>query len=94
MKEYMFNNINYILEKDKDNIFDYDEIKDRITDYFNDFDYILGDCSYNKIRLKGFNNSNNKNVKDINNIKNIETYLKNYCSFGCKWFLLKKNVKN
>ena len=94
MKEYTFNNIDYVLEKDLDNVFNYEDIKNKVTDYFNEYDFILGDFSYNKVRLKGFFDENNKNVKKINNIKNLDDYLKNYCSFGCKWFLLRKNAKN
>ncbi len=48
-----------------------------------------------KIRLKGFYNSNNKKVNNINDIKYLEEYIKDYCSFGAKVFLLKKeNSKN
>ena len=62
-----------------------------MTDYFNNFDYIVGDWSYSKLRLKGFYESNNKNVKDINNINNLDNYLNNYCAYGCKYFVLKKD---
>ena len=51
MKKYEFLGAEYILEKDEGNIFDYDDIKERITDYFLPFDYIFGDLSYNKIRV-------------------------------------------
>lgn len=60
MKKYEFLGAEYILEKDEGNIFDYDDIKERITDYFLPFDYIFGDLSYNKIRLKGFYASSSK----------------------------------
>lgn len=87
--KYVFNDINYVLEHD-DNIFNYDEVKEMVTSYFNDFDYIFGDMSYHKIRLKGFCNKNNKLYKKINDINSLDDYLKNYCSYGCSWFLLKK----
>ncbi len=88
--EYIFNNNKYIIEKDANVIFNYEELKEKITDYFLDYDYILGDMSYNKIRLKGFNDPENKKCTKINDINNLETYLKDYCAYGCKYFLLKK----
>lgn len=90
MQKIMFNDMEYSIEKDENNIFNYAEISERVTDYFNDYDYIFGDMSYNKIRLKGFYESNNKKHNNINDIKGIDNYIKNYCAVGCKWFLLKK----
>lgn len=94
MKEYVFNNTKYVLEKDDGNIFDYEIMKDLVTPYFNNYDYIFGDLSYNKIRLKGFCDGKNKNKKKINDIKTLDNYILNYCAYGSKWFLLKKNNKN
>ena len=68
----------------------FDEI---VTDYYDNFDYIVGDWAYGKIRLKGFCKKKNKNFKRHNNIKNVEDYLKNNCAYGCKHFILKK-LKN
>lgn len=83
---------NYEIEKGKEN-FNEEETKYLFTEYFLDFDYVLGDYSYGKLRLKGFKDSNNAKVKDINNIKNIDNYIKEYCAPGSKIFIL-KNVKN
>ena len=90
MREYEFNGIKYIVEKDENKVFDYEEVKEMVTDYFNEFDYIFGDFAYGKLRLKGFCNKDNKNYRDINNIKTLDNYIKNYCAVGCNWFLLKK----
>ena len=89
-KEYEFNNKKYILDKDDNGIFDYSIVKELFTDYFNDYDYILGDISYNKLRLKGFCDKNNKKCNKTNNIKDLNNYINNYCAFNCKYFLLKK----
>ena len=56
-----------------------------------DYDYIVGDIAYGKLRLKGFYESNNKKVKDINNYDNLETYLKNNCAVDCKHDILKRS---
>ena len=61
-----------------------------VTDYYDDFDYIVGDWAYGKVRLKGFYNKNNKLVKKINNIEKVDDYIINNCAYGCKHFILEK----
>ena len=65
---------NYKITKGKEN-FAYEEVKSLFTDYFQDYDYVLGDYSYGKIRLKGFYDSDNKKAKKINDIKLLPQYL-------------------
>ena len=90
MKLYKFNDIEYTFLKGDESIFEYESLKELVTDYFEDFDYIFVDESYNKLRLKGFYDKENKKVKDLNNIKNLDKYITNYCAYGCRWLLLKK----
>ena len=92
MKVYTFNGNEYELLSD-DGCFLYDYIKDYVTDYFTDFDYIFGDFSGDKVRLKGFFQSDYKNVKKYNDIKYLDYYRKEYCNYGAKTFLLKKVSK-
>ncbi len=73
-----------------DNCFDYEKLKDYFTDYFDSFDYIFGDFAGDKVRLKGFYESTNKNVKKYNDIQFLKIYIKEYCNYGSKTFLLKK----
>lgn len=89
------NDIEYELIENYMECFQMEEVSEKLndTDYFNDFDYILGDYSYDKLRLKGFYNKNNKNVKEINNYEKIKEYIKEYCSYGCRYFILKKVSK-
>ena len=61
-----------------------------MTDYFNDYDYVMGDFAYNKLRLKGFCDKKNKKCNKTNIIDTIDSYIKDYCAYKCKWFLLKK----
>ena len=89
-KEYELNNNKYVLEKDENNAFDYDTVKELFTDYFSSYDYVLGDIAYNKLRLKGFCEPKNKKFNKTNNIKELDNYITNYCAYNCKWFLLKK----
>lgn len=90
MKTIELNGQKYEVIENDNNCLNIDEIKEKVTEYFDNFDYIFGDYAYDKVRLKGFNDSTNKKVNKINNIKNLEDYKKNYCSFGAKTFLLKK----
>ena len=61
--------------------FNEEEFKEKYTDYFYDYDYIVGDIAYNKLRLKGFYDAKNKKVK-------------NNCAVECRYFVLKKINKN
>lgn len=90
MKKIILNEIEYELVKEYKNAFNLDELNEKYTDYFEEFDYILGDYSYDKLRLKGFCNKKNKNLKDINDYENLDDYLKNYCSYDCGYFILEK----
>ncbi len=90
MKTYNINEHNYELIKDFREGFDLEEIINKLTDYFFDYDYVVGDWAYGKLRLKGFYESSNKKVKPVNDIKNVDNYIKNYCAENCKYFLLKK----
>ena len=88
--EIVINEKKYEVIEGKDAI-DIELLQEKITDYFDDFDYILGDYAYGKLRLKGFNDKKNKNFKPMNDYAKIHDYIKNNCAYGCKYFILKKN---
>ncbi len=83
---------NYEIVKNNKDCLEEEELKSLFTEYFEVYDYVLGDYSYGKLRLKGFYESNNKNVKKINDIKYFDDYLKDYCAYQCSYFLLKKQI--
>lgn len=85
----IFNNEYELLENYKDS-FDLDELNSRITEDFIDFDYIIGDYAYSKLRLKGFYNDDNKKAKPYNKISTKQDYIKSNCAYDCKYFVLKK----
>ena len=94
MKTIIVNDIKYDVIKDVNDAVDEEQIKEKLTDYFYEFDYVVGDWAYSKLRLKGFYNKDNKKVSKINNIANLDNYIENYCAYGCKYFVLeKKEVK-
>jgi len=86
----IINGIKYeIIENNRDAI-DAELLKEKITDFYDEYDYIVGDWAYGKLRLKGFNEKNNKNYNSINDYKQIKSYIKEYCAYGCKYFVIKR----
>jgi uncharacterized protein YutD len=84
------NDIEYeVIENVKEAI-DKEVLAEKITDYFNDYEYIVGDWAYGKLRLKGFYDSKNKNCKKYNDIAGLKDYLSNRCAYDCKWFEIKR----
>ena len=88
--EIELNNTKYELIKDYKEAFDKEEFLEKCTDYFYDYDYVVGDIAYGKLRLKGFYDEKSKKVNKINNFKNLDKYLKDYCDKDCKYFNVKK----
>ena len=62
-------NYKYELIKNYKDAFNEEEFKEKYTDYFYDYDYIVGDIAYGKLRLKGFCDEKNKKINKINNYK-------------------------
>ena len=80
----------YEIIKDYKNGYSKDDFVSLCTDYFFDYDYIVGDWAYGKLRLKGFYEKTNKKCKEINNFDMVDEYLKNNCAFDCKYFIAKR----
>ncbi|MBQ6477690.1 MAG: YutD family protein [Bacilli bacterium] len=85
-------NQKYEIIRNDDECFDKEIVEDRIkeTDYFDDYDYILGDFAYDKVRLKGYYDTKNNKKTEINDFATIDDYIENYCQMGSKIFILKK----
>lgn len=67
-----------------------EEFIKKCTDYFYEYDYIIGDWAYGKLRLKGFFDKSNKKCKDINDFSNKDKYLNENCAYGCSYFVAKR----
>lgn len=89
----VFNGISYNLVKNYREAYNADVVKEKITDYFSEYDFIFGDWSYGKVRLKGFYSEKHPKVSEINNISNLDEYIEKNCAYGCKYFLLEKEKK-
>ena len=90
MEKYKFNDLEYNLIKNYRDGFEEEIVKEKMTDYFNDFDYVVGDWAYSIVRLKGFYDKTNKKVKNLNNYENVEKYLAENCAPNARYFILKK----
>lgn len=88
--ELIFNDNRYELIENYKDAFDKEDTESKFTDYFDSYDYVIGDYAYGKLRLKGFNDKSNPNFREINDIKNKENYIKKECAYDCKYFVLKK----
>ena len=81
MEKIEVENNKYELIVNYKDAFDKEEFINKCTDYFYDYDYIVGDIAYSKLRLKGFYDENNKN---------LNKYLEKNCAVDCKYFVVKK----
>lgn len=84
------NDIEYEIISNYKDAIDEELLKEKITSYFDNFSYIVGDWAYGKLRLKGFLDDNNPLAKQYNMISNLNDYLKDNCAYGCRWFCIKK----
>ena len=90
MKKVIINDIKYEIVEDNRNCYDEELLIEKMTDYFDDYDYVLGDFAYGKLRLKGFCDKNNPKYNKINDINDKDIYLEKECAYKCKYFLIKK----
>ena len=90
MKNIILNDIKYELIENYKEGFNLEELEPAFTDFFEIYDYVVGDYAYSKLRLKGFCKKDNKSFNNINNYENKDKYIKDYCAFECKYFILEK----
>lgn len=90
MKIITVNDVKYEVINNVRNGLDEEILEEKITDYFDEYDYIVGDWAYGKLRLKGFCEPTNKNCKKYNDITELDDYITNRCAYDCRWFALKK----
>lgn len=80
----------YEIIKDYRDSFNKEEFLNRYTDYFEEYDYIVGDYAYGKLRLKGFYDDKNNKASNINKYSRVDKYIEENCAYGCKYFIAKK----
>ena len=90
MEKIALDKYSYEIIKNYKNGYNKEELINKVTEYYDDFDYIVGDWAYGKLRLKGFYDKSNKKCKEYNDINTLETYIKENCAFDCAYFVAKK----
>ena len=70
--------------------FEYEAFYQRYQDYFEKFDYIVGDWAFEQLRLRGFYQIGTPKVAADQRIETLEDYLNEYCNFGAKYFVIGK----
>lgn len=89
-KKFEIEKNTYKLVKEYKNGFSLEKVKEKWTDYFDEYDYIVGDYAYDKLRLKGFCKKENKKYKSLNDYTKIDLYVKEDCAYECSYFILEK----
>lgn len=89
-ERFRFSNVEYKLIENHREAFDLELMEGRYTDYLLKYDYIVGDMSYQKLRLRGFYDDHRRGVPIDMKISNLEDYLVEYCSFGCQYFVFER----
>lgn len=59
--------------------------------FFEKYDFIVGDWGHEKLRLRGFYQIGRRKVPRDQQIDFLDDYLKEYCNFGCAYFVLAKD---
>lgn len=78
-----------LIENEKD-AFNATAFSQRFTEILLKYDYIVGDWGNEQLRLKGFYKDSNE-VKKSNRISRLEDYIKEFCNFGCAYFVLENS---
>ncbi|WP_283678659.1 YutD-like domain-containing protein [Lentilactobacillus sp. Marseille-Q4993] len=67
--------------------FNFDDFVKRFNPAFSQFDYLVGDYSYDQLRLKGFFESNKENVNGPY-VEEISEYVVEIVNFGAPYYVL------
>ncbi|XJS11450.1 YutD family protein [Aerococcaceae bacterium WGS1372] len=70
--------------------FQLEEFKNRYQEFFEKFDFIVGDWASDMLRLRGFYQIGTRKVPRDQQIDFLDDYLKEYCNFGAAYFVLGK----
>lgn len=87
---YQINDTTYKLVMDYREGFDSEALKKLYDPFFEKYDFIVGDWGHEKLRLRGFYQLNTPKVSKDQQIDFLDDYLKEYCNFGCAYFVLAK----
>ena len=81
----------YQLVEDYREGFKLEAFEQRYQEYFEKFDFIVGDWGYEQLRLRGFYQVHQRQVQRDQHIQFLDAYLHAYCNFGCQYFVIAKD---
>lgn len=81
--------IDLLLLENVKNAFDVTVFTQRFSDILLKYNYIVGDWGNEQLRLKGFYKEEMQGKTKTPYIGYLDDYLKEYCNFGCAYFVLK-----
>lgn len=78
----------------KTHLCEFDEVafRQKYTEIFDKYDYLVGDFSGGQLRLKGFYREGRKGIAPENRAEAIPDYLAEYCAYGCPHYVVEKIV--
>ncbi|AND79772.1 YutD family protein [Streptococcus pantholopis] len=79
--------IEFLLLENEKEAFDPKVFSQRFSEILLKYDYIVGDWGNEQLRLKGFYNDS-RQLKKSSAISRLPEYIKEYCNFGCAYFIL------
>lgn len=85
---YLINNQKFKLTENVNSAFDEAALSDRYMNVLDQYDFVVGDWSFEQLRLKGFYTETVKKVPHDKYISHLPDYLIEFCSFGCAYFIL------
>ncbi|PKY91160.1 hypothetical protein CYJ27_05490 [Aerococcus christensenii] len=85
---YEINGQPFLLIKEKEQAFDREALSDRYMDILDSYDYILGDWSFDQLRLTGFYKDDVSHFRCSRSFSQLEDYLIEFCGFDCHYFIL------
>ncbi|WP_051237928.1 YutD family protein [Lacticigenium naphthae] len=86
----LINEEKYHIVENYNEAFDIEKFNERFSDILEKYDYIVGDMSYDMLRLRGFYEDSVRKAPIDMRISSLEDYLVEYCSFGCGYYVLKR----
>ncbi|WP_159720696.1 YutD family protein [Streptococcus halichoeri] len=79
--------IEFHLVENVKNAFDTKHFGQRYTDFLLKYDYLVGDWGNEQLRIRGFYKDQD-NIRRASRISRLEDYIKEFCNFGCAYFVL------
>lgn len=79
--------IQFTLVHNEKDAFNPETFGQRFSEWLLTYDYLVGDWASDQLRIKGFYKDSKASAK-FSRFSRITEYLKEYCAFGCAYFIL------